>query len=305
MVIVEGLTKYYGQTLALDKISFDFTKGDVVGLLGPNGAGKSTTMKILTGFMPPSSGKVMIQDIDVGTDPIAVKKRIGFLPEHAPLYLDMTVSAYLRYVGELKQVDKNHLKKYVSEAIEQTNLVDVQSKNIKTLSKGYRQRLGIAQALLAKPDLIILDEPTVGLDPKQVIEIRQLIKTLSVDRTLLLSSHILSEVEAVCNKVVIMNKGKVLARESVSKLTSKVSQATYELLAPKDFDWASVSQANLDIQGLQPRQDGWVEFTVTGNKELHQIMKTFIENKIPFTELRKKETSLEEAYLQLVTKDNN
>ncbi len=304
MVIVEGLTKYYGSILALDQISFNFTKGDVVGLLGPNGAGKSTTMKILTGFMPPSSGKVLIQGIDVSTDPIAVKKRIGFLPENAPLYLDMSVTGYLKYVSELKMVEKNLRKKYVDEAIEQTSLGDVRLKNIKTLSKGFRQRLGIAQALLSKPDLIILDEPTVGLDPKQVIEIRQLIKMLSVDRTLLLSSHILSEVEAVCNKVVIMNKGKVLARETVSSLTNKVSNVIYELQTNSSFDWNSVSLDALDILTFANREDGWIEITISGNKELHQIMKVFLDHKIPFTELRKKETSLEDAYLQLVMKDN-
>jgi ABC-2 type transport system ATP-binding protein len=304
MVIVEGLTKYYGKFLALDAVSFTFQKGDVVGLLGPNGAGKSTTMKILTGFMPASSGRVVVQDIDVSVDPIEIKKRIGFLPENAPLYLDMRVKEYLRYVSELKMIDSSLRTNYINDTIQQTSLGEVENKMIKTLSKGFRQRLGIAQALLGKPDLIILDEPTVGLDPKQVIEIRELIQTLAKDRTLLLSSHILSEVEAVCNKVVIMNHGKVIARESVSTLTNKVSDVIYELQTKGKFDWAA-AKTRLGLTSLTEREDHWVEFTVSGNMELHQVMRVFIENQVPFTDLRKKENSLEEVYLQLVGKGNS
>jgi ABC-2 type transport system ATP-binding protein len=291
MVIIENLTKYYGKFLALDSVSFTIDKGDVVGLLGPNGAGKSTTMKILTGFMPPTSGKV--------------KKRIGFLPENAPLYLDMKVTDYLTYVCQLKLVDKTQIHKQVQDVIAQTSLGDVRTKTIKTLSKGYRQRLGIAQALVGKPDLIILDEPTIGLDPKQVIEIRQLIQDLAKERTLLLSSHILSEVEAVCNKVVIMNHGKILARESVGHLTSKVKDSIYELQTREQVNWQNISLSELGIKILNSGKDGWVEFSVKGNKDLHEIMKVFIDQKVPFTELRKKETRLEDVYLDLVQKGNN
>lgn len=304
MVIVEGLTKYYGDFLALDAVSFSFQKGDVVGLLGPNGAGKSTTMKILSGFMPQTSGKVSIHGIDVSLDPIEIKKRIGFLPEIAPLYLDMKVKAYLSYVAELKRVEKIKIKAQVDEAIEQTNLKEVENKTIKTLSKGYKQRVGIAQALLGNPDLIILDEPTVGLDPKQVIEIRALIKQLAVNRTLLLSSHILSEVEAVCNKVIIMNKGKMVATELVSDLTSKTTEQKYEIKIKDNFDLSSIDSGKIGISRFQKGDDGYYELYVNGSMELHEIMRLLVEQKIPFTDLRKKETRLEDVYLQLVQKED-
>lgn len=225
MIEVRNLTKDYGSRRAIDSLNFSVNKGEVVGFLGPNGAGKSTTMKIITGFMAPSSGQALVAGFDVFENPLEVKKRIGYLPENPPVYGDMFVKEYLEFVANLKGVDKEKVAGLVKQSIEKTNLGNVQNRLIQNLSKGFRQRVGIAQAIVSDPDVLILDEPTVGLDPKQVAEIRDLIKELRGQHTIILSTHILPEVEATCERIVIINQGKIVAQESLSNLGSMAKGA--------------------------------------------------------------------------------
>src|SRR6202158_3845589 len=222
MIKVEGLTKRYARTIAVDNISFEVEKGGIVGFLGPNGAGKTTTMRVLTCFLPPSSGKANVAGFDVMEHPMEVKRRIGYLPETPPLYPEMEVFEYLTFVGTLKGISSGAINKRVDEAMSRCALGDVRTKLIGRLSKGYRQRVGIAQAIIHNPDVLILDEPTSGLDPKQIIEIRELLKALSPDHTIILSTHILSEVEHSCERVIIISQGKLVAQDSVSNLTNRL-----------------------------------------------------------------------------------
>lgn len=218
MIEVRDLTKDYGPHRAIHSLNFTVQKGEVVGFLGPNGAGKSTTMKIITGFMAPSSGFAKVAGIDVFENPIEVKKRIGYLPETPPVYTDMYVRDYLRYVARLKMVEKSKIESSIDRAIEKTNLGDVSKRLIGHLSKGFRQRVGIAQAIVSNPDVLILDEPTVGLDPKQVAEIRDLIRELRGEHTIILSTHILPEVQATCEKAIIINQGRIVAEDRIANL---------------------------------------------------------------------------------------
>jgi ABC-2 type transport system ATP-binding protein len=208
MIEIRELTKNYGPHTAIQGLNFTVNKGEVVGFLGPNGAGKTTTMKIITGFMAPTSGEVKIGGVDVFESPVEVKKRIGYLPETPPVYGDMTVRDYLKFVANLKDVPKAKLKSHVDDALAKTQLTTVAHRMIQNLSKGFRQRVGIAQALVSQPEILILDEPTVGLDPRQVAEIRDLLKALRGQHTIILSTHILPEVEATCERVIIINKGR-------------------------------------------------------------------------------------------------
>lgn len=218
MIQVKNLTKHYGPHRAIHNLNFSIEKGDVVGFLGPNGAGKSTTMKIITGFMAPSDGQATVAGYDVFVNPIEVKKHIGYLPETPPVYSDMYVREYLQYVAALKQVPKAQIEKHVDNAIEKTHLGDVQKRLIGHLSKGFKQRVGIAQAIVSNPEVLILDEPTVGLDPKQVAEIRDLIKELKGQHTIILSTHILPEVQATCEKIIIIHHGEIVAQDSIHNL---------------------------------------------------------------------------------------
>ncbi len=220
MIEVQNLTKEYGTRRAIDRLNFKVEKGEVVGFLGPNGAGKSTTMKIITGFMAPTSGEARIAGFDVFENPIEVKKRIGYLPETPPVYGDMYVSDYLKFVAQLKGVESTRIPSLVERALEKTHLMDVRSRLIQNLSKGFRQRVGIAQAIVSDPEVLILDEPTVGLDPKQVAEIRDLIKELRGQHTIVLSTHILPEVQATCERIVIIHQGRIVAQERLDRLDS-------------------------------------------------------------------------------------
>ncbi len=221
MIKIEHLTKNYGSNCAVDDVSFEIEKGETVGFLGPNGAGKSTTMNILTGYLSASAGRVSILDIDILSDPIGAKKLIGYLPEQPPVYLDMTVNEYLNFNYDLKGCTLDR-EKHIAEICEVVKIGDVRKRVIRNLSKGYRQRVGVAQALIGNPPVIIFDEPTVGLDPKQIIEIRSLIRTLGKDHTVLLSTHILQEVQAVCDRIIIINKGKIVADEKTENITRVV-----------------------------------------------------------------------------------
>ena len=221
MIKIEHLVKNYGSNCAVDDVSFEVEAGEIVGLLGPNGAGKSTTMNILTGYLSSTSGKAMVDGIDILKDPIGAKKLIGYLPEQPPLYLDMTVAEYLNFNYDLKHC-KLERRSHLDAICETVKIKDVYNKVIRTLSKGYRQRVGIAQALVGKPKVIIFDEPTVGLDPKQIIEIRNLIRSLGKEHTVILSTHILQEVQAVCDRIVIINKGKIVANEKTENISHMV-----------------------------------------------------------------------------------
>ena len=218
MIEVSHLCKNYGERQAIVDLSFTIEKGEVVGFLGPNGAGKSTTMKIITGFMAPTSGEARVCGYDVFANPIEVKRRIGYLPETPPLYSDMLIEEYLKYVAELKDAPVDKIKTLVDMALEKAQLLPVRKRLIKNLSKGFKQRVGIAQALVSDPDVLVLDEPTVGLDPKQVLEIRDLIKELKGERTIILSTHILPEVQATCDKVIIIHEGRIVAQESIDQI---------------------------------------------------------------------------------------
>lgn len=223
---ISGLTKQYGSQKAVDNISFSAAKGEILGFLGPNGAGKSTTMKIATCFLPPTSGSVAVAGIDVATSPRLVRQKVGYLPEHNPLYLDMYVHEYLRFIGSLHGLAGGRLKTSVAEAIERVGLEREQHKKVGALSKGYRQRVGLAQAILHQPEVLILDEPTTGLDPNQILQIRQLIKQESQNKTVVFSTHIMQEVQALCDRVVIINRGKIVADSRVSQLQMGSQQTT-------------------------------------------------------------------------------
>ena len=224
MIEIKNLTKFYGNNAAVKNISFTVKDNEILGFLGPNGAGKSTTMNILTGFLPSTSGKVLIGDIDIAEKPSAAKKKIGYLPEIPPVYPDMRVKEYLKFCAGIKGVKRSERKAQVEDAMEKLHIKDMENRLIRNLSKGYKQRVGFAQALIGNPPVLILDEPTVGLDPNQIIEIRTLIKMLGKHHTVILSSHILSEIEAVCDRIVIIDHGKIVANDKAADLSAKVSQ---------------------------------------------------------------------------------
>jgi len=236
MINVQHVTKRYGQVTALDDISFAIAKGEIVAFLGPNGAGKTTTMRILTGFMPPTSGTVKIADFDCLEEPWEVKKHIGYLPEFPPLYLEFTVKEYLTFVGRIKRLSPEQLQERMELIVNQTGLTEVQGRVIGHLSKGYRQRVGLAQALIHNPPVLILDEPTTGLDPNQIVEIRDLIKSLGGAHTVILSTHLLAEATAICQKVIIIHQGKIVAIDTPDQLGAKLRQSEILNLTVKHSD---------------------------------------------------------------------
>lgn len=260
MIKIEHLVKNYGTLCALDDVSLEIGKGEIIGLLGPNGAGKSTMMNILTGYLSATSGSAEIDGSDIADDPTRAKKRIGYLPEQPPVYPDMTVLEYLRFVCDLKGYPKKDREKHVNDICATVKIADVGNRLIKNLSKGYRQRVGIAQALVGDPELIIFDEPTVGLDPKQIIEVRNLIRTLGKSHTIILSTHILQEVQAVCDRIVIINKGKIVADEKAENITRAVSNArkvTAKICGPtKDVLTSIKALSGVASVELLPQKDG-------------------------------------------------
>jgi ABC-2 type transport system ATP-binding protein len=300
MVEVKNLCKDYGPLRAIDHVCFNLKKGDVVGFLGPNGAGKSTTMKIITGFMAPTSGEVRVAGFDVFENPIEVKKRIGYLPETPPVYTDMYVRDYLEFVADLKRVEPQLRKQNVDRAIESTHLENVAQRLIGTLSKGFRQRVGIAQALVSDPEVLILDEPTVGLDPKQVSEIRDLIKKLKGQHTIILSTHILSEVQAVCDKAIIINKGKIVAEDSIANLGRLEKGTSIIKIRLRDdrtpLAWLQNQNGFIDLKGSGAE---W-EIQYDGNVQTHdEILLKLVEGKAGLIEFSPKKMDLEDVFLKL------
>ncbi|MGB6944982.1 MAG: ATP-binding cassette domain-containing protein [Bryobacteraceae bacterium] len=311
MITVQGLTKRYARTLAVDHISFEVKKGQIVGFLGPNGAGKTTTMRILTCFLPPSEGTATVAGFDVLEQPMEVKKRIGYLPESPPVYHEMEVQEYLSFVGKLKGMRGQSLANRVTEVAERCAVADVRTKLIGKLSKGYRQRVGLAQAIIHNPDVLILDEPTAGLDPKQINETRDLIRSLAGDHTIILSTHILPEVEQTCEQVLIINKGKLVATDSVHNLQNRARGAESVMLEVEgrsgSLDSQTIQHRLETVNGvsrvlLKDSRDNRSVFEVESLKDRFirgDLARAIVESGWNLNELRPSAMSLEEIFLQL------
>ncbi len=306
MIEVKNLVKRYGNYLAVNDLSFTVEKGEIVGLLGPNGAGKSTTMNVMTGYLSATEGSVTIDEYDIFDEPEEAKKLIGYLPEQPPVYMDMTVNEYLRFVADLKSVSKKERVEQIAEILEDTKLVDVQNRLIRHLSKGYRQRVGIAGALVGYPELIILDEPTVGLDPKQIIEIRDLIRKLSKKHTVILSSHILSEISAVCERIIIINKGRLIADDTPDNLAEYANDNLGLRLSVKG-DLHKVKEVLNKIPSVTSikeaeEQDGissMVLFTENNKDIRDELFYVLAEEKLPIYGMELRTLSLEDVFLAL------
>ena len=308
MIEVENLVKRYGNHLAVDHLSFQVEKGQIYGFLGPNGAGKSTTMNIMTGYIAASEGSVKIDGHDILKEPEEAKKSIGYLPEIPPLYTDMTVGEYLQFVAELKKVPKAERKEQIAQAMQTVMIEDKKNSLIKNLSKGYKQRVGLAQAILGNPEVIILDEPTVGLDPKQIIEIRELIKHLGEQHTVIISSHILSEVAAVCDKIMIISKGKLVAcdtPEGLERMMDAKAQIELEVLGTAGALGEALTQVpNVEVESITVSEQDTevVSATLHTPKNIDvrkELGKSLLENGLPVLSMNRVEKSLEDIFLQL------
>ena len=311
MIEVKNITKKYGSTVALDNVSFKIEEGEIVGLLGPNGAGKSTTMNIITGFIEATEGEVYVDGINMSKKPKKAKREIGYMPEGVPLYSDLTVKEFVTYMAGIKKVDRKNLKEKVKTIIEQTGLKDVQNKLTRNLSRGYKQRVSLAGALVGEPEVLILDEPTVGLDPKQITEIRSLIKKLGKNHTVILSSHILSEVSQICDKVIIINKGKLVAIDTPSNLESKVATDNSIYVTVEDTE-NKIEKIKGKINGiseikfLNENEDGTKKYLITGKgkEDLRKnIFETFAKEKITIFEMKKSDVTLEDAFMNLIDEE--
>jgi ABC-2 type transport system ATP-binding protein len=311
MITVTGLSKRYARHTAVNNISFNVEKGQIVGFLGPNGAGKTTTMRILTCFLPPTSGTATVADFDVLEQPLEVKKRVGYLPETPPLYQDMTTREYVAFVGRLKGLRGAELKKRIDYVIERCAIGNIRDKQLGKISKGYRQRVGLAQAIIHNPDVLILDEPTAGLDPKQINETRDLIKDLAGEHTIILSTHILPEVEQTCEQVIIINKGKLVATDSVRNLQARARGAESVLVEVAgrngSLDPTLVQEKLQRVAGVsrvvcKHEVDARAVFEVESNKATFvrgDVARAIVESGWDLNELRPAAMSLEEVFLQL------
>lgn len=311
MIEIQNLTKKYGQITAVDNLNFTVNKGEILGFLGPNGAGKSTTMNIITGYLPSTEGTVKVSGFDIMENPEEVKKRIGYLPEHPPIYMDMTIREYLDFVSDLKMVERKQKKSQMNDIMELVKVTHVRDRLIKNLSKGYKQRVGLAQALIGSPDVLILDEPTVGLDPKQIIEIRKLIKALGKEHTIILSSHILPEVSAVCERVVIINKGRIVAvdtPENLSKGFGTASKLSVTIAGPK----SSIEGYVKDIYGVKyieaniEKEKDIVNYIIESDKTIDVRRPLFFamaKAGYPILELKSMDMTLEDIFLSVTTEE--
>ena len=308
MIELKNVTKRYGSTIAVDDISFEVKDGEVVGLLGPNGAGKSTTMNMITGFIEPTSGQILVNGNDILRKPKKVKRQIGYMPEGVPLYYELTPKEFVSYMAELKLVKKKEIKEEVQKVLNETGLNEVQNKLIRNLSRGYKQRVSLAGALVGNPDVIILDEPTVGLDPKQITEIRTLIKKLGKKHTIILSSHILSEVSQICEKVVIINKGKIIAvdtPENLEKSTREKNGISITVEDPKN-NMQNLKGKIKEIKSIElvkDNKDGTKQYVIISSADVDLRKKLFEilpKEDIVIFELKKTETTLEDAFIKLI-----
>lgn len=308
MIEVKNISKKYGNFIAVDNISFEVNDHEIVGFLGPNGAGKTTTMNMITGFIEPTEGEIIINGFNISKNPNKAKKQMGYMPENVPLYNDLTVKEFVNYMAELKRVNKKERKDVVKNILKETGLLDVQNKLIKNISRGYKQRVSMAGALVGNPEVLILDEPTVGLDPKQITEIRELIKKLGNNHTILLSSHILSEVSQICQKVVIINKGKILAIDTPENLENKTKEENSVTLVVEDED-DKMKTINKKIKSinevrlLKENEDGTKKYLIISNNDVDirkELFEVLPKEKITIFELRKSENTLEDAFLKIV-----
>ncbi len=311
MIQVKNLTKRYGQHLAVDQLNFTVDKGEILGFLGPNGAGKSTTMNIITGYISATEGSVLVDGMDVLDQPTEVKKRIGYLPEFPPLYPEMTVREYLDFVCAIKKVTGPAKNESLEKIMDVVKIGDVRGRLIKNLSKGYKQRVGLAQALIGNPPILILDEPTVGLDPRQIIEIRNLIKELGKDHTVILSSHILPEVSALCERVVIINKGKIVASDSPENLSKRLL-GTNRLVLRVAGEAAQVIKTLENMAGISQveprgvREPGTVDVMVESETEediRRPLFYALSQANLPILMMKAMDLSLEEIFLQIITEE--
>ncbi len=300
---VSHLTKVYGQQKAVDDISFSIEKGEIVGFLGPNGAGKSTTMKIATGYLPPTSGSVHVNDHDVTLQSLRVRKMIGYLPEHNPLYLDMYVHEYLHFIGRIFEITSSTLKVRVPEIISLCGLRLEQNKKIEALSKGFRQRVGLAQALIHNPEVLILDEPTTGLDPNQILEIRKLIKDISQNKTVLFSTHIMQEVQALCDRVIVINRGEIVADDTVNNLLKQTGNVDVEV----EFE-GEVNEDDLrmlpGVEGVIQLRKGCYRLSAKEGFDLRpEVFRFAADKKLSLIGLKQQENTLEEIFRSLTSKE--
>ena len=312
MIEVKNVTKKYGKAVAVEDISFSINDGEIIGLLGPNGAGKSTTMNILTGYIEQTSGEVTIEGYDTLKKPKKAKQQIGYMPEGVPLYTDLTVKEFVTYMAELKQVDRKVRKEKVQNVIEQTGLSEVQNKLTKNLSRGYKQRVSMAGALVGEPKILILDEPTVGLDPKQITEIRNLIRELGKNHTIIISSHILSEISQICNKVIIINKGKIVAIDTPENLENKVNNNNCIYVTVEDIENKMESikdklEGVKKIELIQKNEDGTTQYLIEAEKDVDlrkKVFSEFAKENITIFEMKKADTTLEDAFMKLIEGGN-
>ena len=313
MIEVKHVTKKYGNFTAVDDINFTIKNDEIVGFLGPNGAGKSTTMNMITGYIEPTSGKIIVNDYEISKDPKKVKRQIGYMPESTPLYNDLTVREFVNYMADLKYVKRKDKKEKVDKVLQDVGLTDVQKKLIRNLSRGYKQRVSMAGALIGDPKVLILDEPTVGLDPKQITEIRDLIRKLGKNHTVILSSHILSEVSQICEKVIIINKGKVLAVDTPTNLEEKFEEENRIFVTVEDeknkIDRVAKKIKNLkSIEFIKDKNDGTKQYELIADKSTDlrkEIFNLFPKNDINILELKKSEITLEDAFLKLISQKEN
>ena len=308
MIQVENITKKYGSFTAVNNINFEIEEGEIVGFLGPNGAGKSTTMNMITGFIEPTSGKIVVDGYDISKKPKKAKKQIGYMPEGVPLYSDLTVKEFVTYMAEIKNVDKKEKKQMVQKVLEETGLLDVQNKLNKNLSRGYKQRVSMAGALVGNPKVIILDESTVGLDPKQVTEIRALIKKLGETHTVILSSHILSEVSQICNRVIIINKGQIVAIDTPENLEKKVTKdnSVYVTVEDPENKMENIKEKleNVkEVKLIEELEDKTKKYILTANEDIDlrkNIFEVFAKEQITIFEMKKADATLEDAFMELI-----
>ena len=311
MIQVENITKRYGSFTAVENINFEIEEGEIVGFLGPNGAGKSTTMNMITGFIEPTSGKIIVDGYDISKKPRKAKRQIGYMPEGVPLYSDLTVKEFVTYMAELKGVPRKEKKEKVQKAIKETGLTDVQNKLTRNLSRGYKQRVSMAGALVSDPKVIILDEPTVGLDPKQVTEIRALIKELGKEHTVILSSHILSEVSQICNRVIIINNGKIIAVDTPENLEKKVikDKSVYVTVEDNDNKIETVKEKLPEVKEIKlvtENEDKTKKYIISAEKDVDlrkSIFNTFAKEGITIFEMKKADATLEDAFMQLISSE--
>lgn len=312
VIEVKNVTKKYGKFVAVDNISFTIREGEIIGLLGPNGAGKSTTMNMLTGFIEQTEGEIIINGYNMLKKPKKAKKEIGYMPEGVPLYTDLTVKEFVTYMAEIKNVDRKTRKEKVEKIIEQTGLKEVEKKLVKNLSRGYKQRVSMAGALVGEPKILILDEPTVGLDPKQITEIRNLIKELGKTHTVILSSHILSEVSQICNKVIIINKGKIVAIDTPENLEKRVSNKNCIYITVEDPEnkMNTIKDKIKDIekvQMLEKNEDGTKQYIIESKEEIDLRKVLFSElakENITIFEMKRADSTLEDAFMKLIEGGN-